>query len=138
MLHLLWTMVVGSLVAVWSFFVWVLHSLAAWTLNGAGALTGAARGLEMPAWPGWMEAWVPPGLQETVAAAITDLGPWLEGLVGSAPSAATGLAAAAWVIWGLGAGVLVLAGVVGHLLIVAWRRRAGGGGPDGARTLATG
>jgi hypothetical protein len=46
--------VVLSLFALWSLGAWVFHAVAVWAVSNAGALTGAASGVEGLRLPEWL------------------------------------------------------------------------------------
>ena len=123
---------VFSLLALWSLTVWALHAVAVWAISQAGALggvaTGMGSGLEGLQLPAWLAMWVPAETAQAVAAMMEGLAPLVQSLLQAVPFLAGGLTVISWVIWGLGAGLLVLVGVALHLLIAFWRRRGGGGG----------
>ena len=118
---------VVSLVALWSLAAWALHAVAIWTVSNAGALSGAASGIEGPALPAWLAPWVPPELVQAVTQAVAWFGPMLDSLLQAVPALAGALTVVAWGLWGIGSLLLVLLGVGAHLLIALWRRRGGGG-----------
>jgi len=130
MLHALGWLVVLSLFALWSLAAWAFHAFGAWTLSGAGALTGAASGVEGLRLPEWIAPWVPPEIVQAMTSLLAGLAPAVEGLLQAAPALAGGLTVATWVIWGLGGALLVLLGAGLHLLVAMWRRRGGGSGPQ--------
>ena len=130
---------VVSLVALWSLAAWALHAVAIWTVSNAGALSGAASGIEGPALPAWLAPWVPPELVQAVTQGVAWFGPMLDSLLQAVPALAGVLPVAAWGLWGIGSLLLVLLGVGAHLLIALWRRRgAGGSGPRAGSPLAAG
>ena len=122
--------VVFSLVTLWSLAAWAFHSITAWTVSNAGALTGAAsgRGVEGLRLSEWLAPWVSPEIVQAMTSLLWALAPAVESLFQAAPALAGGLTVATWVIWGLGSVLLVLVGAGLHLLIAMWRRRGGGSG----------
>jgi hypothetical protein len=122
--------VMFSLLTLWSLAAWAFHSITAWTVLNAGALTGAALGVEGLRLPEWLAPWVPPEIVQAMASLLSGLAPAVESLFQAAPALAGGLTPATWVIWGLGSVALVLVGAGLHLLIAIWRRRGGGPGPQ--------
>jgi hypothetical protein len=122
--------VVFSLLTLWSLAAWAFHSIAAWTVSSAGALTGAALGVEGLRLPEWLAPWVPPEIVQAMTSLLSGLAPAVESLFQAAPALAGGLTVATWVIWGLGSVLLVLVGAGLHLLIAMWRHRGGGSGPQ--------
>ncbi|MGA8394013.1 MAG: hypothetical protein WB775_17950 [Burkholderiaceae bacterium] len=122
--------VVFSLLTLWSLAAWAFHSITAWTVSNAGALTGAASGVEGLRLPEWLAPWVPPEIVQAMTSLLSGLAPAVESLFQAAPALAGGLTVATWVIWGLGSVLLVLVGAGLHLLIAMWRRRGVGSGPQ--------
>jgi hypothetical protein len=120
--------VIVSLLALWSLAAWVVHAIAVWTVSHAGALTGAALGVEGLRLAEWLAPWVPPEFVQAMTSLLSGLEPAVEGLLQAAPALAGGLTVATWVIWGLGSALLVLLGTGLHLLVAMWRRRGGGSG----------
>ena len=130
---------IAALLALWSLSAWALHAAAVWTVANAGALSGAAAGVGGIAVPAWLAPWVPAELVQAATQLVAALGPWVDSLLQSAPALASGLTVAAWVLWALGAVVLLLLGAGLHLLVALWRRRGGGGsGPSTGPSLAAG
>ena len=123
-----WFFVLG-LLALWSLGVWAFHAVAVWAVSNVGSLSGAASGIEGLRLPDWLAPWVPPGMVQAATSLLSDLTPFVEGLLQAVPALAGVLSVATWVIWGLGSVLLVLMGVGLHLLIAMWRRRGGGSGP---------
>ena len=122
--------VVLSLLTLWSLAAWAFHSITAWTVSNAGALTGAASGVEGLRQPEWLAPWVPPEIVQAMTSLLSGLAPAVESLIQAAPALAGGLTVATWVIWGLGSVLLVLVGAGLHLLIAMSCRRGGGSGPQ--------
>jgi len=122
--------VVFGLLALWSLGAWAFHAVAVWAVSNAGALTGAASGVEGLRLPDWLAPWVPQEIVQVATSLLAGLAPAVESLLQAAPSLAGGLSVATWVIWGLGSALLVLLGAGLHLLIAMWRRRDGGSAPQ--------
>ena len=122
--------VVFSLLTLWSLAAWAFHSITAWTVSNAGALTGTASDVEGLRLPEWLAPWVPPEIVQAMTSLLWALAPAVESPIQAAPALAGGLTVATWVIWGLGSVLLVLVGAGLHLLIAMWRRRGGGSGPQ--------
>jgi hypothetical protein len=134
-----WVIVV-SVLALWSLTAWALHTVAVWAVSNVGALSGAASGAGALSLPGWLSPWVPPELARSVTHWMAAAGPWVDGLLQSAPALAGGLTVATWVVWAVGAVLLVLLGALLHLLMAIWRRRRGGGSsgsPGGGAVVST-
>lgn len=131
--------VVVSLLALWSLAAWGLHALAAWSLSNAGALSGPASGVGSVAVPAWLAPWLPPELMPALSRLLSDLAPLVDSLLQAAPVLAGGVTVLAWVVWAIGAGLLVLLGLGLHLLIALWRRRGGSrSGPSAGPSMAAG
>jgi hypothetical protein len=136
MLYALSWFVIFGLLALWSLAAWAANAVAVWAVSNAGALTGAASGVEGLRLPEWLAPWVPPEIAQAMTSLLSGLAPVVESLLQAAPALAGGLTMATWVIWGLGSVLLVLLGSGLHLLVAMWRRRAGGSGPQPARPMA--
>jgi hypothetical protein len=139
MFYVLSWLAVASLLALWSLAVWAAHAVGVWTVTNAGALSGAAAGVEGLALPAWLAPWVPPELVQAITQAVAWFGPMLDSLLQAVPALAGGLTVVAWGLWGIGSLLLVLLGAGAHLLIALWRRGGGGGsGPRAGSPLAAG
>ncbi len=136
MFYALSWLVVFSLLALWSLAAWGANAVAVWTVSNAGALTGAASGVEGLRLPQWLAPWVPPEISQTLTLLLSGLAPAVDSLLQAAPALAGGLTVATWVIWGLGSALLVVLGAGLHWFIAMWRRRSGGSGPQPARHAA--
>jgi len=112
------------LLAIWSAGVWVLHSLLAWTMSGAGALAGQAHQLDNVTVPGWLAVWLPPEWLPALKASASSLLPWLESVLSMLPSAATWLSPLAWLVWAIGLLILAAGAAIGQTLIWTTRRAA--------------
>ncbi len=128
--------VVFLLLAFWSLTVWALHAVAIWTLSNAGALTSDPSGTRDFRLPEGLAQWIPPEAAQAFASLIADLRPMADSLLQSAPALAGGVTVASWLLWGVGAVLLVLLGAGLHWLIAAARRRGGGSGTPPPRAFA--
>lgn len=129
---------VFSLLALWSLAAWALHALAVWTVSNAGSLAGATPGVGGFALPDWLAPWVPAELVQAVTQLVAGLGPVVDTVLQAAPALAGGLTVVTWVVWAIGAALLLLLGAVLHGLIALWRRRGrGGSGPSAGASMAT-
>ena len=128
MFYALSWIVVALLMALWSVGAWALHGIAVWTVSSAGAMTGAASGIGSLQWPEWLAPWMPPDMAPLLGSMLAGLGPIVDGLLVWAPALSGGLTVLAWVVWGLGAFLLLALGVGAHVLLALWRRRDGGSG----------
>lgn len=124
MLYAISWLVVASLLALWSLFTWALHAVAVWAVSQAEALSGVASGTVSVSLPAWLAPWVPPGLTEALTHWASQVGPLLDSLLQAIPSLAGGLTVLAWVVWTLGAVLLMLTGAGLHGLIAWWRRKS--------------
>ncbi len=129
---------VFSLLALWSLAAWALHVVAVWTVSNAGALAGATPGLGGIALPDWLAPWVPAELVQAMAQLVAGFGPVIDTMMQALPALSGGLTVLAWVVWAIGAALLLLLGAVLHGLIALWRRRGGGSGPAAGASMATG
>lgn len=116
MLLLSW-LVVALLLSLWSAFVWTGHLLLTAVLGGASHLPTKDLGLP-EAWTSWL----PQALSEWMTATIEAAQPWLESIVGQMPVLAGGIEVLAWVLWVVGALLLLLAGAAAHVGVRAWQR----------------
>lgn len=111
------------LLALWSLASWAFHSIATWTLANAGALAGGPAAIAAVSVPAWLAPWIPPELTLAWAATWSAISPAIESAFAFAPALGGGLSIAVWVVWGLGAAVLVILGMVCHRLITVLRSR---------------
>lgn len=116
---------VFSLLALWSLAVWVLHGIAVWTVSHAGALKGAASGVDSLRLPEWLAPWIPPETVQAMTAWVADLAPVVDSVLRAVPLLADGLTVVSWGVWGLGTVLLVLLGAGLHVLIAVWRGHGG-------------
>lgn len=113
---LLWV-VVGVLLAVWSAVVWLGQVLLSALLGGAGHLP--VKDLSLPeAWTRWL----PQGVSESMTQAIEAAQPLLQAVLAQMPALAGGTSVVAWVIWAVGAALLLAAGVASHIGLRWWQR----------------
>jgi hypothetical protein len=119
---------IALLLALWSLVVWALHAVTWWTVSNADALSGTAERVSQLPVPSWLSPWVPPDLAPWVNEAMASLAPMVERLLQTVPALADGVTLAAWVVWGLGSALLVLAGAGLNVFIALQRNRAGGSG----------
>ncbi|MFG6412981.1 hypothetical protein ACG02S_03605 [Roseateles sp. DC23W] len=113
---LLWS-VVAVLAGLWSVTVWLCHVVVAALLGGAGHLP--VKEIALPeAWTNWL----PQPVSESITQMLEAAQPVLAAVLDYVPALAGGLTVVAWVVWALGAALLVLAGVASHLALRWWRR----------------
>lgn len=115
--------VVVSLLMLWSLAAWAFHSLAAWTVESAGTLTGAPGAIEALRMPVWLSAWVPPEFAVALNSLMAAIGPSIETAIQWAPAMSGGLSIAVWTLWGIGSVLLILLGLFATGLIAVMRRR---------------
>ena len=127
MFYVLSWFAVASLLALWSLAAWALHAVAVWSVSNVGALSGAASGVGSVVLPDWLAPWVPTELVQAVTQMVAGLGPLVDSLLQAVPFLTGGLTVVAWVVWAIGAVLLLVLGAALHLLIALWRRRGGGG-----------
>ena len=137
MFHAFSWLVVFGVLALWSLGTWAFHAVALWAVSNAGALTGAASGIEGLGLPDGLAPWVPPEMVQAMSSLLSGLAPAVEGLLQAAPTLAGGLTAATWVVWGLGSALLVLLGAGLHLLVTMSGRRGGDSAPRSPPQVAT-
>lgn len=131
---LIWAMF-GLLFVFWTAAAWGLHLAAQWFAGLAPAKLGAAttaagdaarQAVPLLGLPEWLTAGLPAGLVEAWLAWAQSFLPWLEWLQQQVPALVGWLSPAIWIGWGLGALVLLLAGIALHVVI---RLFAGRGTP---------
>ena len=105
------------LLALWSALVWVGQALLSVVLNHAGSWGAGTWTL-----PEGLADWLPPAAQQALAEMLQSLAPPLQALLGWLPSLAGGVAMLGWVVWALGALLLVGGGVLGQMALAWWRR----------------
>ncbi len=119
LLALSWIVVVVLLV-LWTLGAWATHAAVGWAAVNAGSLGGI--GLDGLGLPQWVLAWLAPELVQALTTLLAGLATAGEGLLQSLPALAGGLGVAVWVLWAVGALLLVTLGAAAHLLAVAVRR----------------
>lgn len=117
MFYMISWFLVLALLATWSICIWVLHSLAAWSMTGAGALIDSSQQMDRFTLPGWIAFWLPPDLMLAVKASAATVLPWVESALSALPSALPWLGPLTWTVWGAGCLILGLGGVLLHTLI---------------------
>jgi hypothetical protein len=118
---LIWIAVLG-LLGLWSLASWGLHGLAVWAATSSAEWSGASASIEALVLPAWLAAWVPAEVVQAFAATLTALLPAVEALLAFAPSLAGGITVAAWVLWAMGAGLLLLLGLALSAAVKLFRR----------------
>lgn len=100
-----------ALVALWSLAAWAMQGLGAWALAHTGTLGAPAAGSGAFALPAWLAPWLPTEVTQAFAAMLATLTPEIEALLAQSPMLASGLTLVVWVLWGFGAGLLLLLGL---------------------------
>ena len=124
MLYVLSWSAVLFLFAMWSLAAWSVHAMATWTLANANVLSGKTGVAEAMRWPEWLAQWIPSELASAVVSLGGALKPAIDALMAWAPTLAGGLSAAAWVLWAIGAVMLLLLGFALSLLIAVIGRQS--------------
>lgn len=114
-----WVLVL-LLLAGWSALVWSGQAMLVVMLSHAGSLGAGDWSL-----PESLTAWLPPGVAQWLIGTLGDLTPQLQSLAGALPWLSGGVTVLAWVVWALGAVLLLGVGVAVHVAIVLWRRTRG-------------
>ena len=136
MFHVIGWFVVLSLLALWSLAAWAFHALATWAMTNAGALASGTATLPGLRLPDWLAPWVSPELAQALDALAAGLAPAIQAMIGWAPALAGGLSVAVWVVWAIGAALLVLCGVLLSGLVAVIRRNAPRANPPGGPAAA--
>ncbi|MGQ3054416.1 MAG: hypothetical protein ACT6S0_21760 [Roseateles sp.] len=111
-----WVLVL-LLLALWSALVWSGQALLAAMLSHAGSIGSADWSL-----PEALTAWLPVPVAEWLAGTLETLTPQLQSLAGMLPSLSGGVSFLAWVVWGVGALLLLGIGLAVHVAIALWRK----------------
>lgn len=114
------------LLALWSLGAWACHAVATWTLANAGDLAGGSVVIADARVPDWVALWVPPELMLAWTSTLAAMTPAIDSALAQVPALAGGLSTVIWLGWGLGAALLVFAGLAGHWLITMLRNRGPG------------
>jgi hypothetical protein len=111
-----WVLVL-LLLALWSGLVMAAHALLVAMLSHAGTL-----GMSEWSLPESLTAWLPTPLGEWLVSTIETLTPQLQSLAGLLPSLSGGATVLAWVVWAVGALMLLGVGLAVHVAIALWRK----------------
>ena len=114
MLHAIVWSLLFALLALWSLVAWSLHALVAWAAANAG---GVAAGAAATQAPGWLAPWIPAEVAALVTSLQSVLGPLVDGVLSTAPALAGLASVAIWVVWAVGALLIVVLGLVGRRLL---------------------
>ena len=117
MVFLLGWIVVALLLALWSGLLWTAHGLLAGLLSHAGTLGPGDWQL-----PASLAAWLPASVAEWLAALLETLAPQWQALAGSLPLLSGGATVLAWLVWGVGAVLLLGMALAAHLAVTWWRK----------------
>ncbi len=116
-------LLMALLLALWSVAAWVLHALVQWSGTQSGTLSGLPAQMGTLPAPDWLSFWLPLGAQESWSAALTSFNPLFESLLTFAPALLALLVPAIWLVWAIGAVLLVALGVGLTVLIRLARSR---------------
>lgn len=109
-----WT-VVAAFLALWSLAAWSVHAVVGWAVGQAGAASvGAAGAADAMRLSERLAPWLPPEVGQAAGAISSAIQPAIDGALRSVPALASGLEIATLVIWAIGSGVIVAAGIVAH------------------------
>lgn len=112
-----WSIVL-LLLGLWSAFMWLATAVIDWSLQTAGGLQAGS--LVVPA---AIQAWLPPEMQEALAALTSSLVGLFDFALSTFPALATAVTVLGWLVWGLGAAFLLALGIAIHVGIWFWRRQ---------------
>jgi len=118
-------LLMALLLALWSVAAWVLHALAQWSSAQAGGMAGLPAQLGTLPAPDWLSLWLPLDMQASWAALLTSFSPLFESLLAFAPALLALLVPAIWLVWAIGAVLLVALGLGLTVLIRLVRSRLG-------------
>jgi hypothetical protein len=118
-------LLMALLLALWSAAAWVMHALAQWSGLQAGGMSGLPTQVGALPAPEWLSPWLPPGAQESWTSALAAFTPMINSMVDFAPVMLALLVPAIWLIWAIGAVLLVVLGLGLTLLIRLIRTRQG-------------
>lgn len=118
-----WVLVL-LLLALWSSVVWAAQSLLAALLSHAGGLSAGDWSL-----PDSLRDWLPKAVSDWLVSTVETLTPQLQSLAGALPSLSGGVTALAWVVWALGALMLLVLGMAIHVGVALWRKSARSSAP---------
>ncbi|KQY89224.1 hypothetical protein ASD35_17180 [Pelomonas sp. Root1444] len=124
-----WVLVL-LLLALWSGLVWSGQALLAAMLAHAGTL-----GVGDWSLPAALTAWLPVPVAEWLAALLENLTPQLQALAGTLPWLSGGVTVLAWVVWSVGALLLLGVGLAVHVAVALWRKSRNSTLPSGVTAL---
>ena len=118
-----------ALLALWSMACWGVHAVTVWAVSGAGTLAGSGPALAgQVVLPDWVAVWLPPALAQEFGVWIASAGPVVQSALEAVPALSGAISVLAWVVWGVGALVLLALAIGIHVLIAVLRRRSAGTG----------
>ena len=126
----MWHALVWALVAVvvlpWTLLCWLLAKLLAGP-DGQGVKAEQWLGwLDRWQIPAWLADWLPMPAITQIKVLVTDWTEALVALLSGVPDLMGWLTPLVWLVWAIGAGTVVLGGVIGSVLVAALRKpRAG-------------
>jgi hypothetical protein len=112
------------LLGLWSLTAWLLHATAAWAVTHAGALGGAAASAAGAQLPSALPAWIPVAVADAARELAGGLQPLVSAVLQALPAMGDVLTVAAWLLWALGAALLLGLGAIVHAVIAVLRRRS--------------
>jgi hypothetical protein len=124
-----WVLVL-LLLALWSSLVWAVQSFLAALLSHAGRLGAGDWSL-----PDSLRDWLPRAVADWLVSTVETLTPQLQSLAGALPSLSGGITVLAWVVWALGAALLLVLGLALHVGVALWRKSARSSAPDQVAAL---
>lgn len=130
-----WFLVI-SLLMLWSVAAWALHSLVGWTAGNAGTLAGGAGAIEVLGMPTWLEPWIPAEYASSLYAIAAYFTPAVQAVVDWVPALAGGVSMAVWIVWSIGAVLLVLLGLLSTVLIAVLHGRVSATGSASSNLAA--
>lgn len=111
-------LVVAGLLLTWTLLAWLADAVVGWVAGlspaqladvGQGASEVAQQVGQFPV-PEWLGVWWPAGAAEAWSATVAAVLPWAQAAVEHLPGVVGWLSPVVWVLWGLGAVLLLLLG----------------------------
>lgn len=125
-----------ALLALWSVACWGVHAVTVWAVSGAGTLASSGPAVvDKVVLPDWLAVWLPPALAQEFGAMLASTGPVVQAALEAVPALSGAVSVLAWVVWGVGALVLMALAAGAHVLISVFKRRTTGPGTLGAATV---
>ncbi len=118
-----WVLVL-LLLALWSSLVVAIHSVLVGLLAHAGSVGTGGWSL-----PDSLRDWLPTVVADWLVSTVETLTPQLQALIGALPWLSSGVTVLAWVVWVLGAVVLLILGLAIHVGVALWRKSVRSGQP---------